>query len=97
MYARVDMAVLTSLMAQVKSVMFYDLQVSGACYGDQVYLVRRPRDRYDVNCLDVMLLRGRCMVGHLEAEVAALLSPLMRDASLEVSGLANKVCNHTIV
>ena len=81
-----DMAVLASLVAQARGVMFYDLQASGACYGDRVYLVRRPQDRYDMNCLDVMLLRGRFMLGHLEAGVAASLSPLMRDAFLEMSG-----------
>ena len=52
-----------------------------------MYLVRKPLDRYEVNCLDViMLLHGWPMLGHLEVRVAALLSPLMRDAYLEVSG-----------
>ena len=54
---RVHMAsvVLASLVAQVRGVMFYDYDVSGACWGTAVYLVRRPDDRYDVNCLDVRI------------------------------------------
>lgn len=81
-------AILAVLVAQTRGVMFYDLQVSGACYDDQVVLVRRPLDRFDVNCLDVVLVRGqlRSMLGDLEAPVAAFISPLMRDTSLNVSG-----------
>ena len=40
--------VLAVFVAQTRGVMFYDLQVSGACYGDQVALVRQPLDRFDV-------------------------------------------------
>ena len=78
-FPRVDMessdrVVLASLVAQVRDVMFYDLAVSGACYGDHVYLVRRPHDRYDAYCLDVRVVCGRLyLVGHLAAPVAALL------------------------
>ena len=73
--------VLASLVAQVRGVMFYDYGVSGACWGDNIYLVQRPNDRYDVNFLDVRLIRSRpYLLGHLAA------SPLMRDLSLEVSG-----------
>ena len=81
-------AVLAVLVAQTRGVMFNDLQVSGACYRDQVILVRRPQDRFDMNCMDVVLMRGRLpsMLGHLEDPVAAIISPLMRDASLSVSG-----------
>ena len=79
--------VLASLVVQVRGVMFYSYDVSGACWGDAVYLVRRPDDRYDVNCLDVRVMRGRpYLLGHLAAPVAAHLSPLMRDLSVEVSG-----------
>ena len=71
-----DRVVLASLVAQVSGVMFYDLAVSGACYRDYVYLVRRPHDRYDANCLDVRVVRGRpYLVGHLAVLVLALLSP----------------------
>ena len=75
-----------SLVAQVRGVLFYDYVVSGACWGDAVCLVRRPGDRYDANCLDVCVMRGRpYLLGHLAALVAAYLSPLMRDLSEEVS------------
>ena len=75
---------LASLVAQVRRVMFYDLQTSGACYGNQGHLVRRPQD---VNCTDVSLVCGRpFLLGNLEAPVAALVSPLMRDFAVEVSG-----------
>ena len=83
--ASVNRVVLASLVAQVRGIMFYDLSVSAVAMGEQVYLVRRPDNRY-INCLDVRL-RGRpYLLGHLVAPVAALLSPLMRDVSLEVSG-----------
>ena len=75
---------LGSLIAQVKGVKFYDLQASGACLGDRVLLIRRPDNPYDVNCLDVRLGRGRGrgrpLLGHLEAPIAAFLSPDARDA-----------------
>ena len=91
-FPRVDVesserVVLASLTTQVRGVMFYDLAVSGACYGDRVYLVRHPHDRYDANCLDVRVVRGRpYLVGHLAVPVAARLSPLMRDVSVDISG-----------
>ena len=43
---------LASFVAQVKSVMFYDLSVSGSGWGDGVYLVRAPYNPCDYNCLD---------------------------------------------
>ena len=42
--------VLASFVAQVKGVMFYDLSVSGAGWGDGVYLVRAPYNPYDCIC-----------------------------------------------
>ena len=80
--------VLAVFVAQTRGVMFYDLQVSGACYGDQVALVRQPLDRFDVNYVNVVLVRGwfQSVLGHLEAHVAAFLSPLIRDVPLRVSG-----------
>ena len=58
------------------------------CLGpDRVFLVRRPDNPFHVNCLDVRLERcPRYLLGHLEAPIAAVLSPLMRDLLLEVSG-----------
>ena len=79
-------ALLASLVAQVKGIMFYDYAVCGACRGERVYVIRRPENRYDCNCLDVRLSRGRSLLGHLEAPVAARLSPVMRDARAVVSG-----------
>ena len=67
--------------------MFYDFAASGAGWGDGVYLVRRLYDRYNHNCIDMRCARGRpYMLGHLEALVAALISPLMHDVSVDVSG-----------
>ena len=48
--------------------------------------MRRPDNQYDANCLDVRLVRGGIMIGHLEAPVASQLSPLMRDTPVDVSG-----------
>ena len=40
--------VLTSLVAQVRGIMFYEVDVSGTGWGDQVYLVRKPHARTTV-------------------------------------------------
>ena len=78
--------VLAVFVAQTKGIKFYDLQRSGAVRGEGVFLVRRPDNAYDVNCLDVRLARGRILIGHLEAPVATQLSPLMRDLPVDVLG-----------
>ena len=57
--ASLDGVVLASFVAQVRAVMFYDFAASGAGWGDGVYLVRRPYDRYDSNCIDVRCAQGR--------------------------------------
>ena len=46
--AKMAATVLAAFVAQIRGVMFYDLQVSGASYRDQVALVRQPLDRVDV-------------------------------------------------
>ena len=85
--ASFDSAVLASFVAQVRGIMFYDLAVSGASWGDSVHLVRAPYNRYDSNCLDVRCASGKpYLLGHLAAPAAALLFPLMRDVSVAVSG-----------
>ena len=82
------MDVLSSFVFQVKGVMFYSYSVCGASMGDSVRLVRKPYDRRDVNCIDVVLDRAHSShkIGHVAAEVAVFLSPLLRDAPLEASG-----------
>ena len=70
--------------------MVYDFSVSGAGWGDSVYLVHAPctiRTTATVGCA-----RGRPYTGHLTAKVAALLSLLMRDVSVAVfQGYVRKV------
>ena len=78
--------VLGSFVAQVRGIRFYDFGVSGACRGESVVVGRRPDNVHDVNCLDVTLVRGRYLLGHLEALMAARLSPMMRDMHVAVSG-----------
>ena len=80
--------VLASFVAQVRGVMFYGLHTYGARQGERVVLVRNPNNPYDNNCVDVRLVRGSFsfLLGHLAVEVAAQLSPLLRDASFEASG-----------
>ena len=72
---------LAALIAQTKGIKFCDLQTSGACRGEHVSLVRRPDSVYDVriNCLDVRLARGRFLLGHIKAPIAAHLFPLRCD------------------
>ena len=64
--------------------MFYDFGVSGACRGESVVVAQRPDNAYDANCLDVRLVRGQYLLGHLEAPMAARLSPMMRDVCIHV-------------
>ena len=67
--------------------MFYELPISGAGWGDSVRLLCAPYNPYDRNCLDVRCAHGQpYMLGHLTAPVAVILSPLMRDVSVTVSG-----------
>ena len=75
-----------ALVAQSKGIKFYDLQTSGACRGEYVFLVRQPDSVYDVNCLDVRLVCGQFLLGHIKAPAATYLSPFMRDVPVEVSG-----------
>ena len=80
--------VLASFVVQVRGVMFYELHTCGAALGDRVILVRRPDDRHDANCVEVRLACSprSYMLGHVAAEVAAHLSPLLCDSSLQASG-----------
>ena len=75
---------LAALVAQTKGIKYYDLQTSGACGGEHVSLVRRPDSVYDVNCLDVRLVHGRFLLGHIEAPIAARLFPLRCDVPVEM-------------
>ena len=75
---------LAALIVQTKGIKFYDLQTSGACRGEHLSLVRRPDSVYDVNCLDVRLVRGRFLLGHIEAPIAARLFPLTCDVQVEM-------------
>ena len=71
---------------QTKGVKFYDFGRSGVSRGERCVVLRRPDNLYDGNCLDVRLLCNRLLLGHVEALVAAHLSPLMRDWPVEVTG-----------
>ena len=77
---------LVSFVAEVKGVKFYDCRGLRACRGERVVLRRQPYNTYDVYCVEVRLQRGRRLLGHLEAAVAARLSPLMRDVPVKVAG-----------
>ena len=68
----------SSFVAQVRSIRFYDFRVSEACQRESVIVCWRPDNVHDVNCLDVMLLWGGYLLGHLEASMAACLSLMMR-------------------
>ena len=79
--------VLAIFVAQTKQgIKFYDLGTSGVVRREGVFLVRRPNNLYDVNCIDVRLMHGRVMFGRLKAPVAAHLSPLMRDLPVTIAG-----------
>ena len=87
LHARVDGSDMASFDGvELGSFGFYDFGVSGACRGESVVVGRRPDNVHDVNCLDVTLVRGGYLLGHLEASTAARLSPMMRDLNVAVSG-----------
>ena len=75
---------LVALVVQTKGIKIYDLQTSGTCRGECVSLVRRPDSVYDVNCLDVRLFRGRFLLSHIEAPIAAHLFPIRCDVPVEM-------------
>ena len=75
--------VVASLVAQVRGVLLNDYP-SGVGSGANVLLLRRPGSRYDCNCIAVV--RSGSTVGHLEASVAAVISPLMARHSLLATG-----------
>ena len=84
--ASFDGVVLGSFVAHVRGIRFYDFGVSGACRGESVVVGRRPDNVHDLNCLDVTLVRGGYLLGHLEALMAAHLSPMIRYLYVVVSG-----------
>ena len=49
-------------------------------------LQRQPNNLFNANCLDVRLVLGRLLLGHVEAPVVTRFSPLMRDVAVEVTG-----------
>ena len=81
---------MASFVAEVKGVKFHDCRGLRACRGERVVLRRQPYNAYDANCVEVQLQRGRRLLGHLEAAVAARLSPLMRDVPVEVAGCCGR-------
>ena len=56
--ASFDGVVLVSFVAQVRSTMFYDSEVPGACRGESFVVVRRPNNACYANYLDVTRVRG---------------------------------------
>ena len=84
--ASFDGVVLGSFVAQVRGIRFYDFGVSGACRGESAVIGRRPDNVHDLNCLDVTLVRGGYLLGHLEASMAARPSPMMQDLHVVMSG-----------
>ena len=78
--------VLASFVAQVRGVKFYSFERAGSRREQRVVLQRQPHNAYYDNCMEVRLLPGRQLLGHLEAALATHLSPLMRDVSVDVAG-----------
>ena len=64
--------VLAVVVAQMKGVKCYDLGRSGASRRERVVVLRRPDNVYSINCLDVRLLRGRLLLGHVDAPLAVV-------------------------
>ena len=75
--ASFDRVVLVSFVPQVRSIMFYDFGVPGACRGESFVVARRPDNACDANYLDVTLVWGPYCLGHAEASMTARLSLMM--------------------
>lgn len=80
------MEVLACFIIVVKGVKLHDLGLTAAFRGEEVILRRDPTNRYDANCVNVRLKRGRLLLGHLEASMAAVVSPMMNCIPLVIDG-----------
>jgi len=75
-----EMAVeLVLFTAQCRGVKFYSLAETEAEFGSEVEFVRRPFHSKDSNCVEVRVkVKGRYKIlGHLAAEAAEWLSPML--------------------
>ena len=79
------MQMLAVLVCQVKGVRLHDVGRRGVPIRERLS-VQRARNLHHTNCLNVKLRRNQLLLGHVEAPVAALLSPLICDLSVEVAG-----------
>ena len=72
--------------AQCRGIKFYDLAEVGVEIGSRVLFRRNPHHLKDKNCVEVRLAgRSGMMLGHMAAEVAKTLSPLLL-RRLHISG-----------
>ena len=81
-----EFMLLASFVAEVKGMMFYYLRRSRASRGEHMMLRRQPSNAFDAKCVEVRILRCEHLVGHLEAAVAARVSPLMCGSHVERVG-----------
>ena len=64
--------------AQCRGIKFYDLAEVGVEIGSRVQFRWNPHHLKDKNCVEVCLVgRSGMMLGHIAAEVAKMLSPLL--------------------
>lgn len=54
--------------------------------GELVFLRRDPPNAYDPNSVDVRLKRNGLLLGHLEANLATILSTLLRSHTVAIDG-----------
>ena len=78
------------------SVKFYDLGRLGAGRGERVGFTEAADNSCDTNCVDVRILRGPLLLGHLKVAVAARFSPLMRGVAAEVTGYISRYFIRTV-
>ena len=72
--------------AQCRGIKFYDLAEVGVEVGSRVLFRRYPYHIKDKNCVEVRLAgKSGMMLGHMAAEVAKTLSPLLL-RRLRISG-----------
>jgi len=68
---------LASFRTQIRGVMFYSLSECGIARGVLVNFVRRPDSCRDTNCVEARVAGVGTKLGHVAAEAAEWLSPLL--------------------
>ena len=76
----VEAIALAFFVTESHGVKFYNFRDDKLGFGTELSFVRRPYHPKDANCVEVMVVkrcRQHCKLGHVKAEAAQWLSPLL--------------------